>query len=222
MFSDGILEFYSAIVPPSELPPDVEVLWPYTSSEVQRVMKVFYKKYFDDNGSRIFLIGINPGRFGAGLTGIGFTDPVHLAGDCNISHSIESAREISSDFIYQAINTLGGPEDFFSRYYITAMSPVGFIRHSRNLNYYDIRGFGDQLKPWMAQCLKAQISAGGNTDVAFSIGMGANYKFLKEFNREYKIFSRVHPLPHPRWIMQYRHSQIDHFIEVYGENLKHS
>jgi len=33
----------------------------------------FYKKYYNDNNPRFLILGINPGRFGAGVTGIPFT-----------------------------------------------------------------------------------------------------------------------------------------------------
>ena len=41
-------------------------------------------------------------------------------------------------------------------------------------------------------------------DVAFSLGKGTNYKFLKKLNEDHQFFDKVIPLPHPRWIMQYR------------------
>ncbi len=70
LFCDGIIDFFSTLDAPGNLPEDVDILWPYGSSEVQRVMKTFYSKYYSDSDKRIFLIGINPGRFGAGITGI--------------------------------------------------------------------------------------------------------------------------------------------------------
>jgi len=32
----------------------------------------FYHKYYNDYNSRLLILGINPGRFGGGLTGIPF------------------------------------------------------------------------------------------------------------------------------------------------------
>ncbi len=59
-------------------PRGVEVLNPYLDDEVMKLCKIFYDKYYNDDRGRVFIVGINPGRFGAGITGIPFTDPVVL------------------------------------------------------------------------------------------------------------------------------------------------
>jgi hypothetical protein len=43
-----------------------------------KICSSFYQKYYADNKKRSLIIGINPGRFGAGVTGIPFTDPIRL------------------------------------------------------------------------------------------------------------------------------------------------
>jgi len=219
-FSDGILEFFSTLKAPDYLPEGVEALWPFKKDEVIRVMRAFYSQYFSDNEKRIFLIGINPGRFGAGVTGICFTDPPQLADDCGISHELKGGRELSSDFVYRTITAFGGAEAFYSRFYITALSPVGYIRDGKNLNYYDVKGMSEKLDAWMTDAMALQVAAGCNRKVAFSMGQGANFKQLTAFNQRHGFFDRVEPLPHPRWVMQYRRKRLEEFISLYVETLK--
>ncbi len=218
-FSDGTLKFFSTLKVPEYLPEGVEVLWPFDREEVKRVMMAFYSQYFSDNEKRIFLIGINPGRFGAGVTGICFTDPPRLAGDCGISHELKGGRELSSDFVYRIIAAFGGPEAFYRRFYITALSPVGYIRDGKNLNYYDVKGMSEKLDAWMADAMALQVAAGCNRKVAFSMGQGANFKQLVAFNQRHGFFDRVEPLSHPRWVMQYRRKRLEEFISLYVETL---
>jgi len=219
LFSDGINDFFSNLKAPDHLPEGVDVLWPFDKPEVKRVMKAFYSQYFSDPEKRIFLIGINPGRFGAGVTGICFTDPPRLADDCGIPHALTGGREISSDFVYRTITAFGGAEAFYRRFYITALSPVGYIRDGKNLNYYDVKGMSEKLDSWMAEAMAVQIKAGADRRVAFSMGQGANFKQLQAFNERYGFFDRIEPLPHPRWVMQYRRKKLDEFINLYVKTL---
>ena len=218
-FSRTVLDFFDKLTPPPGLPDGVETLWPYSRPEVRRVMERFYERFFGDDEERIFLIGINPGRFGAGVTGLCFTDPVRLAEDCGIGHSLKGGRELSSDFVYRMIAAWGGVESFYRRFYLTALSPVGFVRDGRNLNYYDVKGLPENLDGWMAESMAAQIAAGCSRRVAFSMGQGENFRQLRSFNDRHGFFDRVEPLPHPRWVMQYRRKRLDEFIELYVSKL---
>jgi hypothetical protein len=42
---------------------------PFEKEEVRKVVHEFYMKFFNDLNDRIFILGINPGRFG------GFKEP---------------------------------------------------------------------------------------------------------------------------------------------------
>ncbi len=219
-FAGAILDFFDTLTPPQELPGGVEILWPYGNPETRRVMGAYYEKFYGDSASRVFLIGINPGRFGAGVTGICFTDPIRLAEDCGIPHDLKGGRELSSDFVYKMMNAYGGVKEFCSRFYLTALSPVGYVRDGKNLNYYDVGGLAERLDEWMAEAMRRQIAAGADRRTAFSMGRGKNFDALKAFNDRHGFFDRVEPLPHPRWIMQYRHKRIDEFIGVYLNALR--
>ena len=79
---------------------------PYQQDETMQVVNAFLGKYYDDTEPRTLLFGINPGRFGSGITGISFTDPVRLKEVLGIDHSFDLRPELSSQFIYQVIEAL--------------------------------------------------------------------------------------------------------------------
>ena len=86
---------------------------PFQENEnIISISSSFYKKYYNDNNSRHLILGINPGRFGAGLTGIPFTDPKRLKTNCNIKFNGALAHELSSVFVYDVINEFGGEIEF--------------------------------------------------------------------------------------------------------------
>ena len=67
------------------LPPGVAVLHPFNETALALpCADAFYDKYYNDNHKRWAILGINPGRFGGGLTGVPFTDFKRLQGVCGI------------------------------------------------------------------------------------------------------------------------------------------
>ncbi len=216
--ADKILEFYKQLDYPEFLPEGVEIMDPYRDKEAMDCCTLFYKKYYNDNSKRVLLLGINPGRFGGGITGIPFTDPVKLYEICEIPNKFDKRVELSSTFIYDMINYLGGPELFYSRFYISAVSPIGFVKNGKNLNYYDDRKLQKMWEPFMVDALKEQLDFCNSSEV-FSIGMGKNVQFLNILNKKYNLFGKITSLPHPRWVMQYRLKRKQEFMEVYRDKL---
>ncbi len=218
VFGKKIIDFYQNLSPPENLPKGIEVLFPFRNQEIAGIIEKFNLKYFNDENPRTFLIGINPGRLGGGSTGIPFTDPLRLESILEIENSLEKKQELSSNFIYQMIDALGGPDFFYSKFYFTSVCSVGFVKDGKNLNYYDLPALQNQLESYMVDHLKEQISYGANP-VAYSLGQGKNIAYLKTLNKRYQLFESIEPLPHPRWIMQYRLKRLDEFLEVYKEAL---
>ena len=217
-FAKKVIEYYKHVSTPTNLPKGVEVLYPFDDPEVIRIVEEFNMTYFDDASPRTFLIGINPGRFGGGATGIPFTDPIRLKEVLGIENSMDPKAELSSKFIYQMIERLGGYLQFYKKFYFTSVSPIGFVMKGKNLNYYDIPALQEALESYMVEELRKQISFGANP-IAFSLGMGKNIAYLKKINAKYRLFEEVRPLPHPRWVMQYRLKRIDEFIDLYKKEL---
>lgn len=215
MLSDKILAFLFNLQFPFDLPAGVEVMNPFSDNETARIVKLFYNKYYSDNNSRYCIIGINPGRFGGGVTGIPFTDPIRLEKDCHIKTDWPRKQELSSVFIYDMINAFGGPEAFYDKFYFTAVSPLGFVRGGKNLNYYDDKTLAEKIVPFSVECFRMQLAWGLQTSVAFCLGEGTNYKFLSKLNMTYKLFDQIVPLSHPRFIMQYKLKTKNEYINKY-------
>lgn len=217
-YAENILQYYNNVGIPQALPEGVEVLYPFDDAAVKNILKSFYQKYFNDNRQRTFLIGINPGRFGGGSTGIPFTDPVRLKEELGIHNDFEPRQELSSRFIYQMIQAIGGPEIFYKNFYFTSVSPLGFVKDGKNLNYYDIPALQQGLESYIVEEMRKQLAFGANS-VAFSLGMGKNIEYLKKMNARHRLFEDIIPLPHPRWVMQYRLKRLDEFVQMYTDQL---
>lgn len=211
-FSDRILKFYDELLIDESLPEGIEIINPYHQQDVKEVCRDFYSKYYNDNSGRNLIVGINPGRFGAGITGIPFTDPQKLETECGITNSFNKRSELSSEFIYLLINAMGGPEHFYKHYYIGAVSPLGFLKDGKNYNYYDSPELFRALKPFIMRSLVEQIGLGITSRKCFCLGQGKNLEYLNRLNTELRLFDEIIPLPHPRWVMQYRRKKLDEYL----------
>ncbi len=219
MLSDQILSFYQSLNITSDIPGNVEVLNPFQNPDAMKVVTDFYQKFYADQNERILLMGINPGRFGAGITGIPFTDPIRLEEACGIPNNFQKKPELSSVFVYEMIDAYGGTSKFYKKFFVSAVSPLGFTKNNKNLNYYDIPALQEKLLPFITNTIEQQLEMGMNRKVCFSLGMGKNYRFLKELNSKRQYFKQLIPLGHPRWIMQYRLKKKDDFISEYVAKL---
>ncbi len=218
-FAERTLTFYKQLTLSTNLPEGIEVLNPYSHVETMASCKAFYTKFYNDNKNRRILFGINPGRFGAGVTGIPFTDPVHLEKACGISNNFDKKPELSSKFIYLLIENMGGVIPFYRHYYIGAVSPLGFVKNGKNFNYYDNRLLEHSLKPFIIKNMVRQVALGINTDKCFCLGNGKNLAYLQKLNAELKIFGEIVSLPHPRWVMQYRRKQLQKYLDEISRKL---
>ena len=210
----SIINFYRSLDPPS-LPKGIEILFPQQTKEVMKVVETFFTKFYNDTKPRHLIFGINPGRFGAGTTGINFTAPKQLKEFCGIDHCFKSQTELSAEFIYESIQAFGGVEKFYKNYFITSVSPLGFIKGGLNINYYDDKDLQQAVTPFIINNIQKQIALGFRTDFCICIGGDKNLKFFSALNNEYKFFDEVVPLPHPRFIMQYRRKQKEKYIQQY-------
>jgi len=219
-FAQYLDVFFDKIQLPGNLPEGIEMLYPFDQGEVREVVNKFYQKYYSDANPRVILLGINPGRFGAGVTGITFTDPIKLEKNCDIKNNFDKKPELSSTFVYEMIEAFGGPDKFYGHFLLSAVFPLGFVKDGRNFNYYDIRELQESLEPSIVHAIKLQISLGARSDVAFSMGRGKNMQFLQQLNAKHHFFDQIRPLPHPRWVMQYRLKRKQAFIAQYIDELR--
>lgn len=222
LLSQKIISFYLQLQPPQHLPGDIEVLFPQQKDEVRKIIRSFFNRFYKDNNARRLIFGINPGRLGAGITGINFTAPKQLADNCGIKHPFRPSSELSAEFIYEMIEAYGGAKEFYNHFFLTAISPLGFVKNGKNINYYDEKDLAKAITPFAVDTINKQVSFGFTTDHCYCIGEDKNYKFLSMLNEEYRWFNTIIPLPHPRFIMQYRRKQTQQFIQRYLVALQHS
>lgn len=222
LFAQKILLFFKNLKIPSPLPKGIDVLNPYLHQEAFALCEQFYNQYYADSKPRKIIIGINPGRFGAGLTGIPFTDPIKLQEVCGINNALPKKAELSADFIYRMIQAYGGPINFYKNFYFSSVSPLGFTKNGKNLNYYDDKNLTEQLLPFIHSCMTRQLNFGIDTKAAYCLGEGENFKFLSKLNAQHRFFENLIPLAHPRFIMQYKRKKLNQYIDHYIQAFHHS
>jgi hypothetical protein len=202
------------------LPEGIRVMNPFHHPEVRRISSEFYNKYYNDNQPRRLIIAINPGRLGAGATGIPFTDTFRLEKECGIKPGIPPTHEPSSVFVYEMIRAYGGPEAFYREFYITSVCPLGFVKENEkgkevNFNYYDSKELEKAVTPLITENLKKQLSFNLFADRCICWGRGKNFLFLSKLNARHHFFREIVPLDHPRFIMQYKAKQKQDYIDQY-------
>ncbi|MBL1409575.1 SMUG2 DNA glycosylase family protein [Sphingobacterium faecale] len=219
-FADRVIKFNRGLFYDGSLPHGFQVVNPYLDNpETMLVMKKFYKKYYSDTLPRDFIIGINPSRHGAGVTGVPFTDTKRLSSVCDISMKSARTHEISSVFMYDMIDAYGGAADFYSRFYINSPFPLAIVRQAKagtwnNANYYDAPQLFEEVKGFMLESLKKHVSMGLNTDKVFVLGK-KNAKYIQALNKEVRLFGDIVVLEHPRYIQQYKSKEKDNYIMKY-------
>jgi len=214
-FSEQILHFLHSLEPPKNLPEGVEVLNPYRNQEVLAIIEQFYTRFYSDANQRVFIWGINPGRFGGGLTGLPFIDPPMLETRYGIKNAFQKKPELSAGFVHQVIDAFGGEQAFYSKFYINSINPLGLVRQGKNFNFYDSVEVYKTLKPFIVNSIQAQLKFGANRKIAICLGTGKLQSFTQKLNDEYGFFQEILAVEHPRFIMQYRRKKVNEFVEKY-------
>jgi len=219
-FADKVIDFNRHLQYPGELPEGFQVINPYPENpETMAVMQQFYHKYYHDTAQRKFIVGINPSRHGAGVTGVPFTDTKRLESVCGIRMRSAHTHEISSVFMYDMIAEYGGAKKFYKKFYINSPFPLAIIRDNGagkwvNANYYDDPALFKMVKDFMITSLKKHISLGLDTSEVYVLGK-RNAGFIQKLNKEAKLFDKLTVLEHPRYIQQYKLKQKQEYIDRY-------
>ncbi len=201
----------------------VSVMNPYQDPYVLKVSSAFYNQYFDDTNKRKLILGINPGKSGAGVTGIPFTDTKNLK-EIGFTWTKEESYEPSATFMYNLIAKYSGSKKFYQDFFISNVCPLGFTKPSDkgrtiNINYYDLIELLTATTPFILESLQTQIGFGINTSKVFCLGATQNYQYLKNLNDAYHMFDEIVPLTHPRYIIQYKKKEQEQYIDMYLEAL---
>jgi len=219
-FADKIIEFNKLFYFEGLLPEGIRIMNPFRDNYIFQVSSSFYRKYYNDNKPRHLILGINPGRFGAGFTGVPFTDTKRLTVECGLNYSGRQTHEPSSVFVYEVIKEYGGPAQFYRDFYITSVCPLGFTHTGPNgkeinYNYYDSSELMSAVLDFIVESIRIQIEFGIAADVCFCFGTGKNEKFLRALNERHGFFNKIIALEHPRFVMQYKSRSRQVYITKY-------
>jgi hypothetical protein len=226
-FADNVLEFNKYIHFEGKLPGGIRVLNPFKDNrEILSITELFYRKFYNDTRKRRLILGINPGRYGAGATGIPFTDTKRLSEICSIEIDSIRTHEPSSVFVYEAIERYGGVKKFYGDFYINSICPLGFVEKNKkgnwvNCNYYDYPELFSAVRDFITTNLKMQVNFGIHTNTCYVLGR-KNVKYFNLINDKEKLFKSVVVLDHPRYIQQYRSRDKEGFIIDYLNKLRNA
>jgi uracil-DNA glycosylase len=225
LFADHVMKFNRELNYAGKLPRSIRIMNPFRENEeVISLSAQFYQQFYSDTKGRKIILGINPGRLGAGATGIPFTDTKRLLQICGIQAKSMQTHEPSSVFIYKMIERFGGAAAFYSEYYINSVCPLGFVKKNEkgnwlNYNYYDDAELFSCMRKFIISNLKKQIAFGIDTNTAYVLGK-KNAKFLELINQEENLFEKIIPLDHPRYIEQYKSRLSEKYLNDYLKLLK--
>lgn len=225
-FADKVVDFNRRLHYPGMLPAGFGVMNPYLDNpETMQVMQAFYHKYYNDTQQRKFIVGINPSRHGAGITGVPFTDTKRLESVCGIKMVSAHTHEVSSVFMYDMIDAFGGADVFYKTFYINSPFPLAIVRKTPdgkwlNANYYDDLMLFEMVRDFMIASLKKHISLGLDTSEVFVLGK-KNADFIRILNKEAHLFEKLTVLEHPRYIQQYKSKEKQLYIDRYLQAFAH-
>lgn len=221
-FADYAIAFNRKLskLPLPFLPEAYRMMNPFCEGLALPISTDFYRKYYSDHKKRRMIFGINPGRHGAGLTGVPFTDTRYLKQSLNIEPRNLRSYELSAVFMYKLIERYGGPKKFYQDFYINSPLPLGLLRvkpdgKAVNANYYESPDLSQSVQGMIKMSMQAYIKIPLlDRTVAFCLGQGQNYSYLEKLNKlsEAQYFCKLVALAHPRYIMQYRRKYIEEHI----------
>lgn len=219
-FGEKVIDFNNNLKFSGKLPKGFQVINPFLGNpETKVITRQFYDTFYNDINRRRFIVGINPSRKGAGVTGVPFTDTKRLHSVCGIKMESAYTHEVSSVFMYDMIDAFGGATHFYEQFYINSPFPLAIVRQTKegkwlNANYYDDATLFEMVKEYMIASLKEHISLGLDTSKVYVLGV-KNGNFLKKLNKEAKLFGEMKILEHPRFIQQYKFKERQLYIDKY-------
>ena len=224
-FGERVIDFNRHLRYDEALPEGFAVLNPYVDNpETMEVMRAFYGRFYNDNATRRFIIGNNPIKNGAGVTGVPFTDTKRLESACGIVMHSAHTHEVSSVFLYEMIAAYGGVAAFYKDFYINSPFPLAIVRRGSdgnwlNANYYDDNALFASVRAYMIETLRKHIALGLDTTKVYVLGK-KNADFIQKLNKEAQLFGQMVVLEHPRYIQQYKSKEKELYIDKYITALK--
>jgi hypothetical protein len=172
----------------------------------------FHKKYIEPNSPKIVICGINPGRNGAGLTGIPFIDFESLS---NMLPGIkENDWEQSAKFFFSVVQGFG-IEIFYKNFHVTNISWFGFSRidKSKNVNYFE-KDISTEIAIYLIDKFVEEMDL-INPDYIIPLSKTVLYE-LENLKKQKKIRAEIGTcLNHPSWVVAYRRKDLSTWRQKY-------
>lgn len=171
----------------------------------------FIQQYLPEPLPQTVILGLNPGRSGAGLTGIPFLDFRSLANLLPDTPLPRNDTEPSANFFHRVVQNVG-VEKFYRTFYVSNVAAVGFLRDGKNCNYPELptaaqRVIEERFLAEMAQLQPKRIIA---------LGREVEATVQRLFPDD---SVRISHLPHPSWIMTYRLREAQSWVRRYTQML---
>lgn len=165
----------------------------------------FHKKYVQLNSPKIVMCGINPGRNGAGITGIPFIDTNSLS---KMLPDIANPKtEKSAKFFFSIIEEFG-IDEFYSNIHVTNMSWFGFYKldNGTNVNYNSLP---EEIQNFLIDKFVEEMNF-IKPDVIIPIGDIVNWELLYNLKKRDRINAEIAPrLYHPAYRLVDRNTYIE-------------
>lgn len=221
---DRILQFNEHLAGVNiAMPPGFRIVNPFSgpgAAQVREVTNAFYKRFYDDQRPRRLVLGSSPARRGTAVTGVPFADAELLESECGAKIEGYAVSRGSVGFLDEVVGRYGGHDRFYADFVMNFVCPLGLVRANAkgrevNANYYENRALLESLRPFILDSLRRQMAFAVDSSVCYCIGSGENFRFLSEINQSQKLFKRVEPLEHPRYIAQYNPGRKGEFVDKY-------
>ncbi|HCN83894.1 MAG TPA: hypothetical protein DIT07_09790 [Sphingobacteriaceae bacterium] len=155
----------------------------------------FHKRYVQSNSPKVVICGINPGRFGAGKTGIPFIDFNSLS---QMLPNIEKKEaEKSAKFFFSIVQEFG-VDTFYQKFHVTNMSWYGFyhLKTRKNINYNNLP---TEIQNLLIDKFLEEMRF-INPDVIIPVGDIVNWELLCNPNVKSRLTAKIAPrLYHPAY-----------------------
>jgi uracil-DNA glycosylase len=165
----------------------------------------FHKKFVQPNSPKIVMCGINPGRRGAGITGIPFIDTNSLS---KMLPDISNPKsEKSAKFFFSIIEEFGINE-FYRNIHVTNMSWFGFYKldNGTNVNYNSLP---TDIQNVLIDKFVEEMDL-INPDVILPIGDIVNWELLYNLKLKNRLYAEIGPrLYHPAYRLVDRKTYIE-------------
>jgi hypothetical protein len=113
------------------------------------------------------------------------------------------------------IHQYGGMNKFYNQFFISSVCPLGFIQKGKNINYYDDKELLAIAEPFILEKMRQLLTFNVDRRYCYCMGGDKNFRFLSRLNETENWFTEIIPLPHPRFIMQYKRKEKEKYMDEY-------